>query len=204
MRTRTRRLITAASALLLVVLSAGTLLAQTPFVPYFGKNRIKYDNFQWQIYTTDHFEIYYYPEIEPHLERIAGYAESAYQHVSSELKHDLAFKVPLILFSTSSEFWISSGSDQGASSVERARSVAQKATVTKGSRTNTARSDGRVQAPGSKAMNATGNATAAPMPVPKHAVPASSSAHHQQAWRVDGNAPAAARRTRGSRTRACR
>jgi hypothetical protein len=79
--------------------------AQTEFVPYFGKNQIRYDNFKWQIYTTDHFEIYYYPEIEPHLEKVAGYAESAYQHVSSELKHDLAVKVPLILFSTSSEFW---------------------------------------------------------------------------------------------------
>ena len=55
-------------------------------------------------YETDHFIIYYYPEIEPHLERMAGYAESAYQHVSSELKHDLAHKVPLILFQTSSEF----------------------------------------------------------------------------------------------------
>ena len=54
--------------------------AQTPFVPYFGKNQIRYDNFQWNIYTTDHFEIYYYPEIEQHLERVAGYAESAYQH----------------------------------------------------------------------------------------------------------------------------
>ena len=32
------------------------------------------------------------------------YAESAYQHISSELKHDLAFRVPLILFKTSSEF----------------------------------------------------------------------------------------------------
>ena len=42
--------------------------------------------------------------MEQHLERIAGYAESAYQHVSSELKHDLAFKVPLIIFKTSSEF----------------------------------------------------------------------------------------------------
>ena len=38
--------------------------AQTPFVPYYGKNRVKYDNFNWHIYTTDHFEIYYYPEIE--------------------------------------------------------------------------------------------------------------------------------------------
>ena len=78
--------------------------AQTPYIPYFGKNQIRYDNFQWQIYTTDHFEIYYYPEIEPHLERVAAYAESAYQHISAELKYDLAFKVALILFKTSSEF----------------------------------------------------------------------------------------------------
>ncbi|MEQ1574754.1 MAG: hypothetical protein ABL993_10965, partial [Vicinamibacterales bacterium] len=78
--------------------------AQTPYVPYFGKNQIRYDNFRWQIYTTDHFEIYYYPETEQHLERVASYAESAYQHISSELRHDLAFKVPLIVFKTSSEF----------------------------------------------------------------------------------------------------
>ncbi len=87
-----------------VMLTASPVAAQTPFVPYFGKNQIRYDNFRWFIYTTEHFEIYYYPEIEEHLERVSGYAESAYQHVSSELKHDLAFKVPLILFKTSSEF----------------------------------------------------------------------------------------------------
>jgi hypothetical protein len=87
-----------------VVLAPQAGEAQTPYIPYFGKNQIRYDHFKWQIYTTDHFEIYYYPEIEPHLERMAGYAESAYQHISSELKHDLAFKVPLILFQTSSEF----------------------------------------------------------------------------------------------------
>ena len=74
--------------------------AQTPFVPYFGKNQIRYDNFEWHIYKTEHFEIFYYPAIEPHLERVAGYAESAYAHISSELKHDLAAKVPLILFQT--------------------------------------------------------------------------------------------------------
>ena len=78
--------------------------AQTPYVPYYGKNKIRYDNFEWHIYTTDHFEIYYYPEIEQHLERVASYAESAYQQVSSDLKHDLAFKVPLVLFKTQSEF----------------------------------------------------------------------------------------------------
>jgi len=80
------------------------IAAQTPFVPYFGKNSIRYDKFDWHIYKTDHFEVYYYPELEKHLERVASYAESAYQHVSSELKHDLAQKVPLIIFKTESEF----------------------------------------------------------------------------------------------------
>ena len=69
-----------------------------------GRTRSATTHFRWYTYTTDHFEIYYYPEIEQHLERAAGYAESAYQHVSSELKHDLAFKIPLIIFKTSSEF----------------------------------------------------------------------------------------------------
>ncbi len=79
--------------------------AQTQFAPYFGKNAIRYDHFRWHTYQTDHFEIYYYPEIEPHLERMSSYAESAYQHISAELKHDLAAKVPLILFQTSAEFY---------------------------------------------------------------------------------------------------
>src|SRR6184192_1984019 len=93
-------------ALFTFVFIAGTIAAsaQTPFVPYYNKNRIKYDHFHWHTYTTDHFEIYYYPEIESHLERIASYAESAYQQISADLKHDLSFKVQLIIFKTHSEF----------------------------------------------------------------------------------------------------
>jgi WD40 repeat protein len=109
MRTSQRKSLTpvamAVVVMLAVVFGAPAVEAQTQYIPYFGKNQIRYDNFDWHTYQTEHFEIYYYPEIEPHLERIAGYAESAYQHVSSELKHDLSMKLPLILFSTSSEFW---------------------------------------------------------------------------------------------------
>src|SRR5690606_31181208 len=89
MRLRSLRLVVSS------VVVAGLLLgalpapvdAQTPYVPYFGKNRVRYDRFTWYTYTTDHFEIFYYPEIEVHLERVASYAESAYQHVSAALKH---------------------------------------------------------------------------------------------------------------------
>jgi hypothetical protein len=94
----------AALLFLFVAGFAAEALAQTPYIPYYGKNKIRYTNFEWHIYTTDHFEIYYYPEIEPHLERITSYAESAYQHVSSDLKHDLAFKVPMVLFKSQTHF----------------------------------------------------------------------------------------------------
>jgi WD40 repeat protein len=97
-----------ATVMIFVGLAAATwvqsAVAQTSLVPYFGKNNIHYDKFEWHIYQTDHFEIYYYPEMQQHLERIAGYAESAYQQISADLKHDLSFKVPLILFKTHSEF----------------------------------------------------------------------------------------------------
>src|SRR5260370_42205143 len=98
MRTRVPRsasvcLIAAAGV---VAATTGALNAQSTFAPYYGKNQIHYDKFDWHIYKTDHFEIYYYPEIEQHLQRVASYAESAYQHVSSDLRHDLASRVPLI------------------------------------------------------------------------------------------------------------
>src|SRR4029077_50918 len=96
--------LTACLAVLLLCGHARLALAQTSMVPYFGKNNPHYDKFEWSIYTTEHFEIYYYPALEQHLERVAGYAESAYQQISADLKHDLSFKVQLILFKTHSEF----------------------------------------------------------------------------------------------------
>jgi hypothetical protein len=112
MRTRHSRGPVAVGIPLMALIVAGFIgagavqdaVAQTPYVPYYGKNRIRYDDFKWHIYTTDHFEVYYYPEIEPHLERVTSYAESAYQQISSDLKHDLAFKIPLVLYKTQSEF----------------------------------------------------------------------------------------------------
>src|SRR5688572_16207263 len=84
--------------------AAAALPAAAQFSPYYGKNKVRYDTFDWRIYKSPHFEIYYYPELEPHLARIASYAESAYQKVSSELKHSIEFAIPLILYKTHSEF----------------------------------------------------------------------------------------------------
>ncbi len=81
-----------------------TSAVQAQLVPYYGKNNVKYDNFDWKTYKTQHFEIFFYPQAEGHLQRVASMAESAYDKISADLQHDIEFKIPLIFFKTQSEF----------------------------------------------------------------------------------------------------
>ena len=46
--------------------------ASAQFIPYYGKNKVKYDNFAWRVYKSPHFEVYYYPEFEPQLARLTS------------------------------------------------------------------------------------------------------------------------------------
>jgi Tol biopolymer transport system component len=78
--------------------------ARAQFIPYYGKNKVKYDNFAWRIYKSPHFEVFYYPEFEQHLARVTSYLESAYQKLSAGLKHEISAPVPAILYKTHSEF----------------------------------------------------------------------------------------------------
>lgn len=69
-----------------------------------GKNKITHDTFDWKIYESPHFMIYYYPEVEPFLEKLVSYSESAYLKVSTTLDYQLGFKVPVFFYKTHGEF----------------------------------------------------------------------------------------------------
>lgn len=70
----------------------------------FGQNKITYESFDWHVYRSPHFDIHYYPSMEPFLEQVVSDAESAYVDLSAALDHELRFRVPLILYKTHSEF----------------------------------------------------------------------------------------------------
>ena len=91
-------------AFCLLAVAALAAPASAQFVPYFGKNKVAYDNFAWRVYKSPHFEVYYYPEFEQHLSRVVSYLESSYQKVSSALKHELESPVPVVFYKTHSEF----------------------------------------------------------------------------------------------------
>ena len=37
--------------------------AQAQFY-YFGQNKVQYTNFEWHVLHTQHFDVYYYPEMK--------------------------------------------------------------------------------------------------------------------------------------------
>jgi hypothetical protein len=93
---------------LLIVFSllawAGHGTAQIIYFPYYGKNKVNYDKFDWNHYRTDHFDIYYYEKDVKTLKRIADMVESAYKRISQELKHQLSDVVPVLYYRTYVEF----------------------------------------------------------------------------------------------------
>ncbi len=101
---RFRRRALAAVALVLAGVFAAAPAAAQYFIPFYGKNKVKYDKHDWQVYRSPHFDVYYYPEMEEELGRLVSYAESAYETISDRLKHEIPFAIPLILYKTFSEF----------------------------------------------------------------------------------------------------
>ncbi|MCY3929750.1 MAG: hypothetical protein OXG81_15905, partial [Acidobacteria bacterium] len=86
---------TAALACALLVGAGAGLEAQG-----FGKNKIRYENFDWRIYHSTHFDIYYYSESENQLQKVASMAESAYDQLSLDLDYQIQEPTPLIIYNT--------------------------------------------------------------------------------------------------------
>lgn len=71
---------------------------------YFGKNKVQYTRFDWQVMTTEHFRVYFYSE-ETELATIAAKsAEESYRHLASKFNHEVPHKIPLIVYSTPGYF----------------------------------------------------------------------------------------------------
>ncbi len=71
---------------------------------YFGRNKVQYENFDFEVIKTDHFDIYYYPEEQVAVEYAALMAERWYARLSRLLNHELSGRQPLILYASGPHF----------------------------------------------------------------------------------------------------
>ncbi|MDQ3282380.1 MAG: BamA/TamA family outer membrane protein [Acidobacteriota bacterium] len=79
------------------------LVAAVPAYP-FGQNKIVYDKFNWNVYHSTHFDIYFYEEERASLQRVVDSAETAYLDLSQKFNFQISKKVPLIFYATHSAF----------------------------------------------------------------------------------------------------
>jgi WD40 repeat protein len=70
----------------------------------FGKNKIQYRDFDWEIYRSPHFNVYYYKAEEAQLQKVVSFAESAYDQLARDFNFQIKDPVPLIFYSTHSAF----------------------------------------------------------------------------------------------------
>jgi len=71
---------------------------------YFGRNKVQYTNFDWHVLKTEHFDIYYYPEMKNLAERGAFFAEESYNILEEKFVHNVAERIPLIFYSSHLHF----------------------------------------------------------------------------------------------------
>ena len=70
----------------------------------FGENKIVYDQFDWRTYRSTHFTIYFYEKERSSLQKVASYAESAYDDISRQLNFQIPKPINLIFYATHSDF----------------------------------------------------------------------------------------------------
>ncbi len=71
---------------------------------YFGRNKIQYEQFDWQVLTTPHFQVFYYPVEETLARAAAFWAEETYSELEQKFNHTLARRVPLVIYSNHLHF----------------------------------------------------------------------------------------------------
>jgi hypothetical protein len=85
------------------------LLAGLASPQYFGRNKVLWEEFQFQVLETEHFDIYYYSRAgdsrsSPMAEEAAQMAEWWYDRLSELFDRELAKRRPIILYNSHADF----------------------------------------------------------------------------------------------------
>ncbi|HOP06110.1 MAG TPA: hypothetical protein PLF13_02340 [candidate division Zixibacteria bacterium] len=88
------------TALMLLALSVAASAQET----YFGKNKVRYKDFDWNYIQTRHFDIYFYEDAYETAKFAATVAESAYVEISTELNYLVQRRIPVFIYNSHNDF----------------------------------------------------------------------------------------------------
>ncbi len=101
-RLRARRLRALVPTLLAILLPAATP-APAQYTP-FGKNKVQYTRFAWQVLESRHFRLYHYREEADLAQQALAFAEEGYADLRAQLAHEVPRPIPVIVYSSHLDF----------------------------------------------------------------------------------------------------
>lgn len=70
----------------------------------FGKNKVRYRDFQWEILESEHIELHFESEFQNLAVRAIEYLEEGYDHISQILHHELSHRPPVVIYQSHYQF----------------------------------------------------------------------------------------------------
>lgn len=89
---------------LLLLLCLPLVLPAPSAAQYFGRNKVQYDRFQFDILPSDYFDLYFYEETETAAQDAARMADRWHARHSVIFSHDLTARRPLIFYANDADF----------------------------------------------------------------------------------------------------
>ncbi len=86
---------------LLIILFTAQLFSQSF---HFGRNKVQYTHFNWQVLQTKHFDIYYNVEMKDLAEKGAIFAEEGFKELEQRFNFSISRRIPLIFYSSHMHF----------------------------------------------------------------------------------------------------
>ncbi len=99
-----RRLASRWSRTFLLALLIGSFLPVAANAQYFGRNKVQYDDFDFESFKTEHFEFYLYPEERLAVQDAARMAERWYQRHSRTFLREFYERKPIIFYANDADF----------------------------------------------------------------------------------------------------
>jgi hypothetical protein len=101
MMTRSRRF--GVAAFLMFGLAMAAIPARAD-AQYFGRNKVQYESFKFEVLATPHFDIHYYPAEKAAATELGRMAERWYARLSRLFNHQLSGRQPIILYADHPDF----------------------------------------------------------------------------------------------------
>jgi Tol biopolymer transport system component len=95
-----RTLLLGALAASFLAVPAAPLEAQN----YFGRNKVQYDDFEWSVLETPHFDLHFYEEMDGSIGDFARMSERWYERFARSFQHEFEQAKPLIVYADHPDF----------------------------------------------------------------------------------------------------